>query len=364
MATLKNTTVNDTGFLTLPSGTTAQRPVSPSNGMLRYNTTISSVEAYAGNAWVNVSSPLGSASNPATSVTALKSSGQNTDGLYWFTQNGVTYQAYCLMSSTYDSGGWVLLYNIDTTQASSALGGLPSYDNTTWWTTANESNQSAVDPTVTNVKTRAYDNQPISEILIIVNARTGYATSAIRGYSVYVNANYAGQTYLGITNGGTNRILSTSGRKVTNNYVGNLSWNSRRVQVRGGDLFIDTTVNGYNNGSDNLIINATSAGGYSWANDNGQTRLTTTAGYNNSSYGHTFAGVGVNHYYNSWNTLAAYAPISAYCEPPAVYGNVNANGPNYAVWSSYSGGNNVFNNCDNRGWANGNITIGISIFAR
>ncbi len=364
MATLKNTTFNDTGYVQLPAGTTAQRPGSPSNGMMRLNTTTSNVEVYVSGAWKNFQTdPLGSQSNPASSVTALKNSGQNVDGLYWFSQNGVTYQAYCLMSSTYDSGGWVLLYNIDTTQAQNALGGIPSYDNTTWWTTANESNQSAADPTVTNVKTRAYDNQTVSEILIIVNARTGYSTSAIRGYAVYVNANYSGQTYMAITAGGTNRILSTAGRKVTNNYVGNLTWNSRRVQVRGGDPFIDTTVNGYNNGSDNLMINATSAGGYSWANDNGQTRLTTTAGYNNSSYGHTFAGVGVNHYYNSWNTLAAYAPITAYCEPPAIYGSLS-NGVNYNIWSSYSGGSNFINNCDNKGWANGTITCGISVFAR
>ncbi len=363
MATLKNTVINDTGFMTLPVGNTAQRPASPVNGMMRYNTTTGGVDAYVGNAWVNMSSPLGSATNPASSVTVLKGSGQTTDGLYWFTQNGVTYQAYCLMSNTYDSGGWVLLYNIDTTQASSALGGLPSYDNTTWWTTANESNQSTADPTTTNVKTRAYDNQPISELLIIVNARTGYSTSSIRGYAVYVNANYSGQTYMAITTGGTNRILSSAGRKVSNNYVGNLSWNNRRSQNRGGDPFIDTTVNGYNNGSDNLMINATSAGSYSWGNDNGQTRLTTTAGYNNTSYGHTAAGVGINHYYNTWQWTAAYAPITAYCEPPAIYGSTTL-GVNYGTWSSYSGYNQILTSCNNLGWANGTISCGISVFAR
>lgn len=37
MATLKNTTINDTGFLQLPAGTTAQRPTG-STGMIRVNT--------------------------------------------------------------------------------------------------------------------------------------------------------------------------------------------------------------------------------------------------------------------------------------------------------------------------------------
>jgi len=46
MAQLKNTTINDTGFLQLPNGTTAQRQASPANGMMRYNTTLSIAEWY------------------------------------------------------------------------------------------------------------------------------------------------------------------------------------------------------------------------------------------------------------------------------------------------------------------------------
>lgn len=41
-----------TGAIGLPSGTTAQRPSSPVNGMIRYNTTTLSVEGYANNTWV------------------------------------------------------------------------------------------------------------------------------------------------------------------------------------------------------------------------------------------------------------------------------------------------------------------------
>lgn len=51
MAQLKNTTVNDFGFLQLPEGTTAQRPSSPVAGMIRYNTTTNSAELYNGNTW-------------------------------------------------------------------------------------------------------------------------------------------------------------------------------------------------------------------------------------------------------------------------------------------------------------------------
>jgi hypothetical protein len=51
MATLKNTTINDTGFLGLPSGTTAQRPVTPLVGMVRFNTTLGYAEIYTGSNW-------------------------------------------------------------------------------------------------------------------------------------------------------------------------------------------------------------------------------------------------------------------------------------------------------------------------
>ena len=43
MATLNGLTVNDTGYITLPSGSTAQRP-SASAGLLRYNSTNSNLD--------------------------------------------------------------------------------------------------------------------------------------------------------------------------------------------------------------------------------------------------------------------------------------------------------------------------------
>lgn len=40
-----------TSYFTFPIGTTAQRPASPTNGMIRYNTTLSKLEGYANNTW-------------------------------------------------------------------------------------------------------------------------------------------------------------------------------------------------------------------------------------------------------------------------------------------------------------------------
>jgi len=53
MATFKNVTINDTGYLKLPAGTTAERP-SPSTGYLRYNTTLNRPEVYYNSNWANV----------------------------------------------------------------------------------------------------------------------------------------------------------------------------------------------------------------------------------------------------------------------------------------------------------------------
>ena len=63
MATLKNTSINSTESITLPVGTSAQRPGSPSLGMMRYNTDESYVEVYDGTEWFPIAS--GGAADPS-----------------------------------------------------------------------------------------------------------------------------------------------------------------------------------------------------------------------------------------------------------------------------------------------------------
>lgn len=52
MAQLKNTTINDTGFLKLPAGNNQARPPSPSTGNIRVNTEFDVEEIYNGTDWV------------------------------------------------------------------------------------------------------------------------------------------------------------------------------------------------------------------------------------------------------------------------------------------------------------------------
>ncbi len=49
-----NVLMSGTGTLDLPVGTTAQRPGSPNNGMIRYNSTLSRYEGYSGSAWSQI----------------------------------------------------------------------------------------------------------------------------------------------------------------------------------------------------------------------------------------------------------------------------------------------------------------------
>ena len=53
-----NTTTTQTGFLPLPVGTTAQRPVGPSNGITRFNSTLNRMEYYDSStvSWMSLNS--------------------------------------------------------------------------------------------------------------------------------------------------------------------------------------------------------------------------------------------------------------------------------------------------------------------
>jgi|TARA_R100000081_G_C4737573_1_gene127017 hypothetical protein len=46
-----NILMSGTGTIDIPVGTTAERPGSPNNGMIRYNTSLSQYEGYSGSAW-------------------------------------------------------------------------------------------------------------------------------------------------------------------------------------------------------------------------------------------------------------------------------------------------------------------------
>jgi len=102
VATLKNTTINDTGYLNLPSGTTAQRPDPPTLGAVRYNTSTGYAEVYTANGWatIGIPPPVITSVSPTTytgvsgSTFTINGSNFTSDVLVSFiTNSGTTYAA-------------------------------------------------------------------------------------------------------------------------------------------------------------------------------------------------------------------------------------------------------------------------------
>jgi hypothetical protein len=131
MGTFKNTTINDTGHLTLPSGTTAQRPASPANGMIRYNSTSGTVELYTNGNWatVGLSSVGGSSDNPATSAAAIRTAlgASAANGDYWYKPSGYTgsaIQCYTNFTNAPSGKGYVMVAR--------------GRESTDWWNTAGQ----------------------------------------------------------------------------------------------------------------------------------------------------------------------------------------------------------------------------------
>jgi hypothetical protein len=105
-------TISSTTALKLPSGTTAQRPASPINGMLRYNTSLGSLEGYANGAWNSIGRPLGSQQNPASSPAAiLIDNPAAPDGFYYYSSGANVYGAFTRFN-WFQSRNWICILKV------------------------------------------------------------------------------------------------------------------------------------------------------------------------------------------------------------------------------------------------------------
>lgn len=126
--------IGGTDAMKFPSGTTAQRPASPTNGMTRFNSTFGFPEVYTSEGWVIFASTIGTSGNPATSGAQLKSLGR-ADGSYYVTINGSTRKVWVI--TRYAEAAYIKIVQWNNTTAMGVTTGI-NVDGT--WTNSEISN--------------------------------------------------------------------------------------------------------------------------------------------------------------------------------------------------------------------------------
>ena len=119
--------VSATDSLRLPSGTTAQRPGSPANGDIRYNTTIGTIEGYSGGAYKNLAS--GSAIQDADEDTKIQVEESSDEDVIRFDVGGSEIAQITADGLSFTSGG--ITSNLTVTGNLTVNGTTTTIDSTT-----------------------------------------------------------------------------------------------------------------------------------------------------------------------------------------------------------------------------------------
>jgi len=205
--------VSGTGAMSVPSGTTAQRPTAR-NGMLRYNTTKDGMEMYVDGSWAVIGlAEIGSEGNPATAASELYAASK-ADGAYYVTYGGNTFQTYYIGSVF--SQGWLLAavwtnaegdtedwFDGDTSLSGSATG-------TNWYTASDSNNLNLSDmASLTKDNQRGYLFHKASQKMMFrqdYNNTVGYRSHTLNA----TNSLYTWFTSISQHDTYTNRVTATS----------------------------------------------------------------------------------------------------------------------------------------------------------
>ena len=195
-----------TDAIRIPNGTTAQRPSSPSNGMIRYNTTENEVESYINGLWKNITttSPF-----PVTSNLIAR-----------YTADDFTYNGTSTPPTLNDSSGNGR--NITTTSTTTG-GGFWIRSSSSW---------------PTKVTNSAYTNGATQEFSAIqFDTTEGLALPDASGISAYASSGFSFAYVARYTSSNLERIMDGFG---SNNLIG--VWGgSRGVSFDGSWLVGPTT---------------------------------------------------------------------------------------------------------------------------
>lgn len=168
----------------ITNATGTSDPGSPSTGQMYFNTSTKDLRIYNGTNWSNggiIYGDLGSADNPATTISQLSTAGKST-GIYYLKASGVTFKTYCLMNVAGSSWGLAMIIH---NPSDSGFGYNGSY-----WTSLGELNvnDANLDPTGAssaslNVVTRMIDTFSASNILVTYRYRDGTYNNYLSGTS-------------------------------------------------------------------------------------------------------------------------------------------------------------------------------------
>lgn len=183
MAILKNSSILT--ILQMPSGSSAQRPSIPANGMMRFNTTYNVMEIYNGSIWWdldnNVASDIGlTVTTPATSGTQLKQVRPTFLSGNYFIQPPGHHSYLVYVDMTNQGGGWVLV----------GCGREGASNGVAWWNDAGGGSFST-NLVSANLNSNTVAYLPTSWIRAMVK---GYSWNAMSG--MLVNRTIAGDSFL------------------------------------------------------------------------------------------------------------------------------------------------------------------------
>jgi len=259
------------------------------------------------------------AAKAGTSALAIKNlTGTTTDGTYYLKDgSGNTYQAYCLMSNSYDSGGWTHIMSIRT-----ADGTLHHFDDTTWW--QNASAVGTPSAWYNDTKTEAFWRlADFTQILMMSYDGNGnYRAHSRWSFTSPYNTNsYTFRDIMLLPNSSTGQNVVTGTRQVQSGSTTGATINTARPQSSWGCEFID---NGSGSGQEIVVNWYGQQTGAKFSSDNDtRNHLRITTANRGSGYPHTFGGIGGFHERppGSYPAQYEYEPVHAYCDPPYHFGS-------------------------------------------
>lgn len=287
-----------------------------------------------------------------------QATGTTTNGNYWIRPLGApaAQRVYCVMNNQIgDGGGWMCAFNIIAGNNTGVPGGAADFNNTSFWDTRDGTFNTGSDLTA-NFKNNVYGYHKATKMNIVLH---NVSNTSLRGYGAYLfNDQYKDQSLFELCSQGTidNKVASSARYYGSGGNNSGALTNTARPQTTFGDLFVDDI----NSGS-NLLFRAAGQWGSDGGAANNRVRIATNKGTGNTSYGHTFAGIGGMHQHSGWKQDFAMAPISPYCDQPNTYGS-NTDGVNATSYGGFSFP--YASSCTNSSGGGGVYNVAYAVFVK